>query len=125
MKPAALLLFIAMVAGAADDNFTNWWRHFQSAVAKGKGDAVAEGAQFPMDWENGHIRKIETKSALTDRFDMYFTAEIREAVAKGKPEKLPNGTYIITWKARGNEYSLYFNPRGSNFALFALSEGPP
>lgn len=125
MKPAALLLLVGMAAGAAEGGFANWWKHFQSAVAKGNGSLVAEGADFPMDWENGRIRKIEARSALTDRFDIYFTAEIRGAVAKGKPEKLPDGTYMLTWKARGNEYSLYFKPQGAGFVLAGLSEGPP
>jgi hypothetical protein len=57
-------------------------------------------------------------------FDTYFTAEIRKAIATGKPDRLPDGTYTITWKARGNEYSLYFKPQGSGFLLDALSEGP-
>jgi hypothetical protein len=93
-------------------------------VAKGNGSFVGEGADFPMQWEFGHIRKIEARSALADRFDIYFTAEVREAVAKGKPEKLPDGTYMLTWKARGNEYSLYFKPQGGQFVLTGLSEGP-
>ena len=125
MKPAALLLLFAMVAGAADDGFANWWRRFQSAVAKGNGTIVTEGAEFPMAWENGHLRKIEASSVIIDRFDFYFTAEIRDAVAKGKPERLSDGTHIVTWKARGNEYSLYFKPRGASFMLAGLSEGPP
>jgi hypothetical protein len=129
MKRAALLLLIASlfasVAGAADDAFANWWRHFQAAVAKGNGSAVAAGAEFPMNWENGRIRKIEAGSALVDRFSLYFTAEICDAVAKGKPERLPDGTHMLTWKARGNEYSLYFKPQGGQFALAGLSEGPP
>jgi hypothetical protein len=37
---------------------------------------------------------------------------------------LPNGIYIITWKARGNEYSLYFKPQAPAFVLDGLSEGP-
>lgn len=127
MKPAALLLSALLLAasGAADDGFANWWKRFQTAVAKGNGAAVAEGADFPMDWENGRIRKIEARSALTDRFDVYFTEEIRGAVAKGKPERLRDGTYMLTWKARGNEYSLYFKPQGAAFVLAGLSEGPP
>jgi hypothetical protein len=124
MKRAALLLLLALVAGAADDGFGNWWRRFQTAVAKGNGVSVAAGAEFPMQWENGHLRKIEARSVLEDRFDVYFTPEIRDAVAKGKPERLPDATYMLTWKARGNEYSLYFKPQGGQFVLAGLSEGP-
>ena len=125
MIRAALLLLFALAAGAADDGFANWWKHFQTAVAKGNGALVAEGADFPMGWENGRIRKIEARSALADRFDIYFTAEIRDAVAKGKPERLADGTHMLTWKARGNEYSLYFKPQGAAFVLAGLSEGAP
>jgi hypothetical protein len=121
----ASLVALLFAGAAADDGFANWWKHFQSAVAKGNGSAVGEGADFPMGWENGRIRKIEARSALADRFDIYFTAEIRDAVAKGKPDRLADGTYMLTWKARGNEYSLYFKPQGAAFVLAGLSEGAP
>jgi len=49
---------------------------------------------------------------------------MRRVVARGKPELLPNGTYILTWKSRGNEYSLHFRPDRDTFVLDALSEGP-
>jgi hypothetical protein len=128
MKRVAAFLLLELVlagsGGAADDGFSNWWRRFQAAVAKGNGSSVGEGADFPMPWELGRIRKIEARSALDERFDVYFTPEIREAVAKGKPERLRDGTYMLTWKARGNEYSLYFKPQGAQFVLTGLSEGP-
>ena len=126
MTRVAALLLVAVAAGNADDaGFLRWWTHFQASVAKGDGNAVAEGAQFPMDWEFGSVRKIQAKAALTDRFDSYFTADIRKAVATQQPARLPNGMYCITWKARGNEYSLYFKPMGGTYALDSLSEGPP
>ena len=79
-----------------------------------------------MNWENGGIREIKTKAELLNRFDVYFTPEVRKKVSGGKPARLPNGTYILTWKARGNEYSLYFKPGGGGvFSLDGLSEGPP
>lgn len=79
-----------------------------------------------MHWENGPVRQIETEAELVNRFDLYFTDEIRKRIASGKPGRLPNGTYILTWKARGNEYSLYFQPAGpEKFALDGLSEGAP
>jgi hypothetical protein len=49
---------------------------------------------------------------------------MKKAVASQKPVAIPEG-HMITWKARGNEYSLYFHPVGGAFALSALSEGPP
>src|SRR5271156_3380126 len=126
MKRLAGLLLVAAAALTADDaGFLKWWDHFQAAVAKGDGNAVADAAQFPMDWEYGSIRKIQAKAALTDRFDPYFTADIRRAVATQQPARLPNGMYCITWKARGNEYPLYFKPMGGTYALDSLSEGPP
>ena len=62
---------------------------------------------------------------FTARFDVYLTAEIKKDIASKKPERLPNGNYIIIWHARGNEYSLHFTPVGSTFALDGLGEGPP
>jgi hypothetical protein len=118
-------LFLLSVAVLAAEDFTGWWKNFQRAVAKSDGNASSEGTEFPMDWELGHVRKIEARAAFVDRFDNYFPDDMKKAIATKKPERLPNGTYIITWKARGNEYSLYFKPTGAKFALSALSEGPP
>ncbi len=119
----ALLAIIASVLFAAD--FSKWWPGFQAAVARNDAKAVAGQAHFPMNWENGKIREIKTEAEFLKSFDVYFTPEIRKAIAGRKTERLPNGTYIITWKARGNEYSLYFRPEGAVFVLDGLSEGPP
>lgn len=116
----ALLVFSAFAA-----DFAKWWPGFQAAVAKADAKAVARQAHFPLDWENGKIRQIKTEADLLNSFDTYFTPEIRKIVATRKPELLPTGTYSITWKARGNEYSLYFKPDGAAFVLDGLSEGPP
>lgn len=79
-----------------------------------------------MNWENGAVREIKTEAEFVNRFDVYFTSEIKRKIAGVKPERLPDGTYILTWKARGNEYSLYFKPgAGGAFALDGLSEGAP
>ena len=117
---AAALAFSASPAG-----FAEWWAAFQTAVAHGDAGAVARHAHFPLNWENGKIREVKTEADLVKAFDTYFTPEIRKAVAGKKPERLPNGSWTITWKARGNEYSLYFKPIGARFALQGLSEGPP
>ena len=87
--------------------------------------AVAEGASFPIAWENGPIRDIKSAADLKARFDDYFTGEIKNIITTKKPQRLPDGFYSITWQARGNEYSIMFKPRGAAFALNGLSEGPP
>ena len=110
MKRIALLALLAHTVLAAD--FAKWWPEFQSAVAKADAKAVARQAHFPLHWENGKIREIQTEAEFLKSFDVYFTPEIRRIVATKKAELLPNGTYIVTWKARGNEYSLYFKPEG-------------
>ena len=106
--------------------FEQWWPRFQAVVARHDAKTVAAGVKFPLNWENGPIREIKTEPELVRRFDDYFTGEIRKIIAGRKPERLGNGRYIITWKARGNEYSLYFRPGGpAGFVLDGLSEGPP
>lgn len=77
-----------------------------------------------MDWELKAVRQIKTREDFIAHFASYFPADMKRAVASAKPVAIPEG-YMITWKARGDEYSLYFRPSGSGFALFALSEGPP
>ena len=110
---------------AADSDFAKWWPQFQAAVAKADAKTVAHGAHYPLQWENGPIRQIKTEADLTQHFDTYFTAEIRRIIATKKPVPAGNGEFGITWKARGNEYSVFFAPAGSGFVLGGLSEGPP
>jgi hypothetical protein len=110
---------------AADPDFAKWWPQFQAAVAKADGKTVAAGAHFPLQWENGPIRQIKTDTELVQHFNTYFTPEIKKMVATKKPAPSGRGEYGITWKARGNEYSIFFAPAGSGFALGGLSEGPP
>ncbi len=122
----ALALVSVAVGQNRDAAFQKWWPAFQVAVAKHDAKAVAQGMRFPQPWENGPaIREIKSASDLTARFDVFLTAEIKKQIATKKPERLPNGNYIIIWKARGNEYSLHFSPSGSSFALDGLGEGPP
>jgi hypothetical protein len=95
-------------------------------VAKHDAKAVARGMRFPQPWENGPtIREIKSEAELTARFDIFFTTEIKKQIASKRPERLPNGNYMIVWHARGNEYSLHFTAAGDAFALDGLGEGPP
>ena len=128
MKLFAKLLCIAALAhqAFASDHFTAWWPQFRIAAANSDAKAVAAGVQFPIPWENGKIRDIKSLEGFSQNFSRYFTPEITKNVATKKPERLPNGIYSITWKARGNEYSIYFKPGpGKTFILDGLSEGPP
>jgi hypothetical protein len=118
---AAAVATHAIAAGA----FAKWWPQFQTAVAASNVKAVSEGVQYPLNWENGKIREIKSQDEFAEKFDRYFTPEIKKIVAARKPERLPNGSYSITWKARGNEYSIYFRAVDGAFALDGLSEGPP
>jgi len=123
---ALLVLCLASLAAGADDGFAKWWTRFQAAVTARDATSTARGVSFPLNWENGKIRDIKTEAELEKNFDRYFTAEIKKLIATRKPERMPNGVYSITWKARGNEYSIYFKPgAGGEFVLDGLSEGPP
>jgi len=126
MVSLALVLTFALTAQPGDAGFRKWWPGFQSAVAKHDAKAVVRGMRFPQPWENGPaIREIKSEADLTARFDGFLTPEIKKQIATKRPQRVPNGNYIITWHARGNEYSLYFTPAGGSFALDGLSEGPP
>ena len=119
----AILLCSLLVA--AEGDFSIWWPQFQTAVAKGDAKTVVAGAKFPMQWENGPVREIKSASEMLQRFDFYFTPEIKKAIAKTKPVKSGYGEYDVTWKARGNEYSIILKPQGSVYVLGGLTEGPP
>ena len=128
MKRSLLALLMACIAGAqtGDTTFRKWWPQFQASIAKRDAKTVAQGMRFPQPWENGPaIRGIKNAADLAARFDVYFTAEIKKQIPSRKPERLPNGNYLIVWHARGNEYSLNFTPSGTSFALDGLGEGPP
>ena len=56
------------------------------------------------------VREIKSEADLAARFDIFFTPEIKKQIATKRPERLPNGNYMIVWHARGNEYSLHFAP---------------
>ena len=119
------MVLALVIPGLQAADFSKWWPQFQAAVAKSDAKAVAQGPNFPMDWENGPIRQIKTEADLSKNFNLYFTAEIKKAVATGKPGPLAPGQYGVTWKARGNEYTIFFRPEGSTYVLGGLSEGPP
>ena len=120
---AALITVLAAAAPGA--GFASWWRDFRAAVARSDAPAIAKQAHFPLPWENGPTREIKSEADFIRNFDNYFTAEVRKIVASKTPVRERTGNYTITWKARGNEYSLYFKPEGSAFVLDGLSEGPP
>jgi len=124
MKVIAALLMFATLA-RADDGFAKWWPEFKAAVAKGDAKAIVRGTLFPLPWELGKVRNIATEGDFVAHFNTYFTADMHKAVAEQKPVSIPGDQYMITWHARGNEYSLYFKQQGGSFVLFALSEGPP
>lgn len=122
----AMMLVGAAGAQSGDGAFRKWWPGFQAAVAKHDVKAVARGMRFPQPWENGPaIREIKSEADFTARFDVFLTPEIKKEIATKRPERVPNGNYIIIWHARGNEYSLLFTLTGDGFALDGLGEGPP
>jgi hypothetical protein len=125
LKLGITVLLVAAALCAVTGDFASWWVKFQRSVATRDAQSVSEGIRFPIAWENGPIREIRTKAEWAAKFNLYFTAEIRKAVAEGKPVRLPNGQYSVTWEAGGNEYSLYFDSDGKGgFRLAGLSEGP-
>ena len=124
MAIVALLAF-AEALPAAEDGFAAWWPQFKAAVAKGDLSAMLKNAEFPMDWELKQVRRIPSFDDFAAHFDAYFPSDMKKAVATAKPVSIPGGQYMITWHARGNEYSLYFKKLRTKWALYALSEGPP
>ncbi len=114
-----------MALPAAEDGFAKWWPEFKAAVAKNDAKAIVHGSDFPMDWELLKVRKIDSEADFIAHFNTYFLADMKRAVATQKPVAIPDNKYMITWHARGNEYSLYFKKSGASWALWTLSEGPP
>ena len=119
----ALSSVLLVTCAGADDGFATWWPQFQAAVRAGDAKAITTGSKFPMQWELGAVREVKSQQEFIRGFNAMFTADMKRAVATAKPVQIPEG-YMITWHARGNEYSFYFHPSGAGFVL-GLSEGPP
>ena len=118
----AALTFQAPPAKTAD--FAKWWPQFQACVARGDAAAVAKGAAFPIHFELGPIRQIDSEADLKGRFAAFFPAEVKKIIATGKPQRLPKGEYMLLWHAHGDEYSMIFKSVGDGFVLDGLFEGP-
>lgn len=126
--PAALLMHAppASAADKVDPVFAKWWQKFQLAVARRDVRTIDKGVEYPMDWEVGaDVRAIRGESDLAANFGLFFTPEVMKNIAMGKPEKLPNGNYLLVWKSGGKEYSLNFRAYNGTFVLDGLGEGPP
>ena len=73
----------------------------------------------------GNFRRAAThQQNLAELLELEI-GDMKKAIATAKPVAIPGDQYMITWHARGNEYSLYFKKHGNSWVLFALSEGPP
>lgn len=49
-------------------------------MAKGDVGVVAQGVQFPLNWENGLTRDIKSAADLKFHYDSHFTAEIEKII---------------------------------------------
>lgn len=117
---------LSLPAGPAVADFDTFWPQFQAAVAKHDAKAVAGMMQFPLDWELGKVRKIQSAAEFIAGFDRYVPADMVKAVATVKPVHDPGGEYTIDWKKQGLECTLFFKKDNQgNWMLEALAEGSP
>src|ERR1017187_8486025 len=117
---------VSLPADPPAADFSKWWLQFQAAVAKHDAKAVAGMMQFPLDWELGKVRKIQTAADFIAKYDAYVPADMVKAVATKTPFHDPGGEYTISWTAHKDECTLFFKlDAKGNWVLEALSEGPP
>lgn len=93
-------------------DWNKWWPQFQAAVAKHDAEAVADMTFFPTQWELGKIHRVGSKAVFIQKFDTYFPAHMRDAVATRKPEGFPDGSYIVSWTYNKLDYTLDFTLDG-------------
>jgi hypothetical protein len=116
----------ASAADKGDPVFAKWWQKFQLAVARREVRVIDKGVEYPMEWEvSSDVRAIRGESDLAANFGLFFTPDVMKNIAMGKPEKLPNGNYLLVWKSGGKEYSLNFRYYNGTYVLDGLGEGPP
>ena len=123
---ALLVLTAASFAQSPSIDWTKWWPQFQAAVAKHDPQAVAKMMKFPVDWELGKVKKIQTEADFIANYDRYMPADLVKAVATVTPTPDPGGMYTVDWKAHKDECTLFFrkDPK-AGWVVDALSEGPP
>ena len=123
------VLSLAPAASAADKGdlvFTKWWQKFQLAVMRRDIRAIDKGVEFPMDWQiTSDVRAVRSESDFAANFGIFFTPDVIKNVAAAKPDKLPNGNYVITWKTDGEDYTMTFRFYGGTYALDSLIDSHP
>jgi len=113
-------------ADKGDPAFAKWWQKFQLAVMRRDIRGIDKGVEFPLDWQVGpEVRGVRSESDFAANFQLFFTSDVIKNVAAGKPEKLPNGNYAITWKANGKDYTLNIRFYNGVYAMESLIEGRP
>ena len=128
LAPAVILIVAPMACAAdkADPAFAKWWQKYQLAVMRNDVRSIDKGAEFPMDWQiSEDVRAIRGESDFAANFGLFFTPDVKKNVAAGKPEKLPNGNYVLIWKAGGKGYSLNFRSYNGSYAMDSLVEDAP
>jgi hypothetical protein len=126
--PAAILIFAPMgfAADKADPAFAKWWQKFQISVMRNDIRSIDKGAEFPMDWQiSEDVRAIRGESDFAANFGLFFTTDVKKNVAAGKPEKLPNGNYVLVWKTGGKGYSLNFRFYNNTYVMDSLVDDAP
>jgi len=123
---AAVVPPASRAADKADPVFAKWWQKFQMAVMRRDVRSVDKNVEFPMDWQiSEDVRAVRGESDLAANFNLFFTPEVSKNVATGKPEKLANGSYALTWKSNGKEYTMTFRYYSGTYVLDSLIEGKP
>ena len=128
LLPVALILLapVMFAADKGDPAFAKWWQKFQLAVMRRDIRGIDKGVEFPLDWQvSPEVRAVRSESDFAANFQLFFTPDVIKNVAAGKPEKLANGNYAVTWKANGKDYSLNIRFYNGVYAMESLIEGPP
>ena len=124
----ALLLLTPTVFGADKDDpaFAKWWQKFQLSVMRRDIRGIDKGVEFPLDWQvSPEIRVVRSESDFAANFQLFFTSDVIKNIAAAKPEKLPNGNYVVTWKGNGKDYVLNFRFYNGVYAMDSLIEARP
>jgi len=116
----------ASQASAPADDMATVWPAFQAAVAKGDTVHVVELMRFPIQgWDESDLGTELTRDEFLTRYAKAVTPRVRAGIAKGKPVRQADGSYVVEWrvKAPNPRYTLIFENDGSGYRCVALATG--
>lgn len=128
---AAVAPCSAQKPGPHDTEFRTFYASFLAAVRANDKERLADMIAFPVDaWSMDRSHEITTghikdRADFLARYDSLFTASMRSHIPRAKLDALPDGAYILFWRATDVEFSFEFDyVAGAGYRVHSYTIGP-